>query len=199
MLSVSQQALKAIFPETKIFRIDVDTTDSSTDKQVLAELQTMLTSSANVRILSRYEKYTEMEEYLIISRVLATGLSTVFLLIGIMNFINTMVVSVNTRKHEFAILESIGMTKKQIKTVLLFEGGYYWIISFLLITTLGTGIYIPLYTAFKQVAYYAAFSYPFAQILAVAVVVLLICLAVPVITFKIDIKKTVIDRLRQDL
>ena len=193
-LYLSQQALKAIFPETKIFRIDFDTADSSKDKQVLEELQTMLASSSKVRILSRYEKYKEMDEYLFTSQVLATGLSTVFCLIGIMNFVNTMVVSVNNRRHEFAVLESIGMTKKQIQTVLLYEGGYYWLISFLLIVTLGTGIYIPLYTAFKQVAYYAAFSYPFTQILAVAVVVLLICLAVPVITFKIDIKKTVIDK-----
>lgn len=197
-LYISQQALQAIFPETKIFRVDFDTTDSSKDNQVLEELQTMLGSSSNVRILSRYEKYKEMGEYLFTSRVLATGLSVVFLLIGIMNFINTMVVSVNTRKHEFAVLESIGMTKKQIKTVLLFEGGYYWLFSFFLIATLGTGIYIPLYMAFKQAAYYAVFSYPFGQILAVAAMILLICLVVPVITFQIDIKKTVIDRLRQE-
>ena len=197
-LYISQQALQAIFPETKIFRVDFDTTDSAQDKQVLEELKTMLASSSNVRILSRYEKYKEMEEYLFTSRVLATGLSVVFLLIGIMNFINTMVVSVNTRKHEFAVLESIGMTKKQIKTVLLFEGGYYWIISFLLIATLGTGIYIPLYMAFKQAAYYAVFSYPFTQMLVIAAMVLLICLVVPVMTFQIDIKKTVIDRLNQE-
>ena len=197
-LYLSQQALKCIFSETKIFRVDFDTTDGSKDKQVLEELQTMLALSSNVRILSRYEKYKEMEGYLLTSQVLATGLSAVFLLIGIMNFINTMVVSVNTRKHEFAVLESIGMTKKQIKTVLLFEGGYYWIITFLLIATLGTGIYIPLYMAFKQAAYYAVFSYPFAQIFVIAVIVLLICLVVPVVTYKIDIRKTVIDRLRQE-
>ena len=197
-LYLSQKALKTIFPETKIFRVDFDTTDAGSDKQVLEELQAMLVSSPNVRILSRYEKYKEMEGYLFTSRVLATGLSTVFLLIGIMNFINTMVVSVNTRKHEFAVLESVGMTKKQIKIVLLLEGGSYWIISFLLIATLGTGIYIPLYRAFQQAAYYAVFRYPFAQMFAAAGMVLLICLVVPVITFQIDIQKTVIDRLRQD-
>ena len=54
-----------------------------------------------------------MAGYLLTSRIIAAGLSAVFLLIGIMNFINTMVVSVNTRKHEFATLESIGMTKKK--------------------------------------------------------------------------------------
>lgn len=197
-LYISQSALKELFSETQIFRIAFDTADSVDDKKVLEALHLMLESFNNVNILSRYEKNKEIEGYLFSARVLATGLSSVFLLIGIMNYINTMAVSVNTRKHEFAILESIGMTKKQIKTVLLLEGGYYWAISFLLITTLGAGIYIPLYMAFKKVAYYAKFNYPFAQLLAVAAIVLLICLAVPIITFNNEVNMPVINRLRHD-
>ena len=122
----------------------------------------------------------------------------VFLLIGIMNFINTMVVSVNTRKHEFATLESIGMTKKQIRNVLLWEGGYYWSISFLLLATLGTAIYIPIYSAFRRMVPYAAFHYPVISLLVVAAIVLLVCLATPVITFMQNVKQSVVERLRQN-
>lgn len=195
-LYLSQQALKSIFPETKIFRVDFDTSDGSSDKQILEGLQAMFASSPDVRILSRYEKRLEMGEYLFTSRILATGLSATFLLIGLMNFINTMVVSVNTRRYEFAVLESIGMTKKQIKTVLLWEGGCYWIIAFFLIATLGTGIYIPLYMAFRQAAYYAVFRYPFAQMLLAAGAVLLVCLAVPIVCYNKMARETVVERLR---
>ena len=149
-------------------------------------------------IQSRYEKQQEMAGYLLTSRVLATGLSAVFLLIGIMNFINTMVVSVNTRKHEFATLESIGMTKKQIRNVLLWEGGYYWSISFLLLATLGTAIYIPIYSVFRKMVPYAAFSYPVIPLLSVAAIVLLVCFVTPVITFKQGVKESVVERLRQN-
>ena len=145
-LYISEQALKKLSGATKIFRIAFDTIDSSYDKEIMAQLQSITASSSDIDIQSRYEKQQEMAGYLLASRVLAAGMSAVFLLIGIMNFINTMVVSVNTRKHEFATLESIGMTKKQIRNVLLGEGGYYWSISFLLLATLGTAIYIPIYS-----------------------------------------------------
>ena len=52
-----------------------------------------------------------MQEYLITAKVLGTGLSVILLLVGVMNFVNTMVVNVNTRRYELAVLESIGMTK----------------------------------------------------------------------------------------
>ncbi|MFZ2732064.1 MAG: FtsX-like permease family protein, partial [Blautia wexlerae] len=155
-LYISEQALEKLSGETKIFRIAFDTIDSSYDKGIMEQLQSITASSPGITILSRYEKQQEMAGYLLTSRIIAAGLSAVFLLIGIMNFINTMVVSVNTRKHEFATLESIGMTKKQIRNVLLWEGVYYWSISFLLLATLGTAIYIPIYSAFRRMVPYAA-------------------------------------------
>ena len=172
--------------------------DSSYDKGIMEQLQSITASSPGITILSRYEKQQEMAGYLLTSRIIAAGLSTVFLLIGIMNFINTMVVSVNTRKHEFATLESIGMTKKQIRNVLLWEGGYYWSISFLLLATLGTAIYIPIYSAFRRMVPYAAFHYPVISLLVVAAIVLLVCLATPVITFMQNVKQSVVERLRQN-
>lgn len=196
-LYISQQALRKFFPSTKIFRVAFDIDEGIDYNQVDEKLQNIITSS-EVNIRSRYDKYKEIEQYLFTSRVLATGISIVFLIIGVMNFINTMVVSVNTRKQEFATLESIGMTKKQIKTVLLYEGWYYWIISFLLLVTIGTGIYIPIYNGFKQVAYYAVFSYPIYHLLIVGIITLLLCLTVPIIIFNGDIKKTTIERLRQN-
>ena len=197
-LYISKQAIEKLSGETKIFRIAFDTIDSSYDKGIMEQLQSITASSPGITILSRYEKQQEMAGYLLTSRIIAAGLSAVFLLIGIMNFINTMVVSVNTRKHEFATLESIGMTKKQIRNVLLWEGGYYWSISFLLLATLGTAIYIPIYSAFRRMVPYAAFHYPVISLLVVAAIVLLVCLATPVITFMQNVKQSVVERLRQN-
>lgn len=197
-LYISKQAIEKLSGETKIFRIAFDTIDSSYDKGIMEQLQSITASSPGITILSRYEKQQEMAGYLLTSRIIAAGLSAVFLLIGIMNFINTMVVSVNTRKHEFATLESIGMTKKQIRNVLLWEGVYYWSISFLLLATLGTAIYIPIYSAFRRMVPYAAFHYPVISLLVVAAIVLLVCLATPVITFMQNVKQSVVERLRQN-
>ena len=46
--------------------------------------------------------------------------------IGIMNFFNTTATSVISRKKELALLEVMGMTKKQISKMLVAEGSYIW-------------------------------------------------------------------------
>ena len=53
------------------------------------------------------------------------ALSIIIGIIGIANFVNSILTSVITRKKEFAMLQSIGMTGKQLKRMLSFEGLYY--------------------------------------------------------------------------
>ena len=113
-----------------------------------------------------------------------------------MNFVNTMVVNVSTRRYELAVLESVGMTKKQIKRMLSMEGLYYWGISFSLVVTIGTAIFFLLYALFSKVVYYAVFSYPFIPMILVSGLVLLICLIVPILVYKTDINLPVVERLR---
>ena len=114
-------------------------------------------------------------------------LSVILLLVGVMNFVNTMVVNVNTRRYELAVLESIGMTKRQIKRMLFMEGFYYWGVSLSLAVTIGTAIFILLYMIFSKVAYYAVFSYPFIPLVLVSGLVLLICLIVPIWVYKLTL------------
>lgn len=109
---------------------------------------------------------------------------------------NTMVVNVNTRRYELAVLESIGMTKRQIKRMLFMEGFYYWGVSLSLAVTIGTAIFILLYMVFSKVAYYAVFSYPFIPLVLVSGLVLLICLIVPIWVYKTDVNLPVVERLR---
>lgn len=52
-------------------------------------------------------------------------LSIIIGLIGILNFINSMLTSIIARRQEFAMLQSIGMTGKQLHKLLIYEGLYY--------------------------------------------------------------------------
>lgn len=192
---ISQNALKEFFPAHKIFRVAFDT-DGKEDSAILRQLKAIVASEPEIEIISRYEKEIEMGGYITTTKVLGMGLSLVLLLIGVMNFINTMVVSVNTRRHEIAILESIGMTKKQIKKVLLYEGCYYFGISFALVAILGTGLYTLIYFAFKQFVPYAVFAFPILPLILISVLVLIICLSVPIMTYKSELKNSVVERLR---
>lgn len=64
--------------------------------------------------------------------IVGTALSFVIGLIGILNFVNTMLTSVVTRQREFAMMEAVGMTGKQLRRMLILEGMFYalWTVVF---------------------------------------------------------------------
>ena len=194
-LYISQAALQELFPQYRIFRVAFDT-DGQQDENILQELKLITASHSNIDIISRYERREEIRDYLVTANVLGTGLSVILLLVGVMNFVNTMAANVSTRRYELAVLEGVGMTKRQIKRMLSMEGFCYWGVSISLVSTIGTAIFIVLYEIFSKEASYAVFSYPFIPLVLVTGLVLLICLVVPIWAYKTDTKLSVMERLR---
>jgi len=52
-------------------------------------------------------------------------LSFIIGLVGVLNFLNAILTSILTRRRELAMLQSIGMTGRQLKAMLIWEGLYY--------------------------------------------------------------------------
>lgn len=81
------------------------------------------------------EKHVEIDTYknqLAVTQMSTKVMSTMaysFLiiigLIGFMNLANTMIMNIITRKHEFGVLQAVGMTNKQLSRVLFMEGFIY--------------------------------------------------------------------------
>ncbi len=46
-------------------------------------------------------------------------------LVGVLKFFNAVLTGILTRRREFAVLQSIGMTGKQLKRMLVYEGLLY--------------------------------------------------------------------------
>lgn len=53
------------------------------------------------------------------------ALALIIGLIGTLNFVNAVLTSILTRRREFAMLQSVGMTRRQLVTMLCCEGGCY--------------------------------------------------------------------------
>ena len=71
------------------------------------------------------------------SRLLLGALGAILLLAGIMNYFNVMAVGILTRQKEFAVLESLGMTKRQQRRMLVNEGVAYFILTLVLLAVPG--------------------------------------------------------------
>lgn len=67
----------------------------------------------------------EFESFRSMFLLLGGALSFIVGLVGVLNFFNAILTGIITRKREFAVLQSIGMTGKQLKTMLVYEGLFY--------------------------------------------------------------------------
>ena len=52
-------------------------------------------------------------------------LCTIIGLVGVLNFFNAIMTGILSRKREFAVLQAVGMTNRQLKTMLIYEGLFY--------------------------------------------------------------------------
>jgi putative ABC transport system permease protein len=129
--------------------------------------------------------------------VLGGMLSFIVGLVGVLNFLNAVLTGILARRREFAVLQSIGMTGKQLKTMLVWEGLYYTLSS-LAVTLLFTVIAAPV-TASVLGNMFWFFSYRFTvwPVLAVLPVFALFGACLPLLAYHFVAKRSLIERLRE--
>lgn len=170
------------------------------DKKYEEKIKLELKKMSNTRGLwfeSKSESTESFNKSQMVMNILGGGIAIILILIGILNFINIMITGINSRLKELAVLESIGMTKKQIKKMLTFEGLYYGLITIGFILTIGVGIIYGVVELTKNIADYAVFVFPTVPLIFLIIVILLICIITPSFVFKISTKQSVTERIRE--
>ena len=100
-----------------------DAASEETAERFLAELtaddlsELMYESKATLR--AEFEGFQNM--FLLLGGLLCAIIG----LVGVLNFFNAIITGILSRKREFAVLQAVGMTNKQLKTMLVYEGLYY--------------------------------------------------------------------------
>lgn len=124
------------------------------------------------------------------------SLCAVLFAIGVLNFFNTSAVSIMARSRELSLLEAVGMTKKQIRRMLTFEGVLYLGAALLLADTLGT--VAAKYMIDKTVGTYFFFQCHMSVLpsLLAFPVLLLVAFAVPGYHYQRMSRRTIMERIR---
>jgi len=160
-------------------------------------LSALLEDNADIEMVSKTDARKGLEDAKIILTVLGGGLALILAFIGVMNFINVMSVNVVSRRREFAILQSIGMTGRTLRKMLRYEGILYALTTFVLVATIGNGIAYGLFKLFQRQADYIVFQYPLIPMTAIALVILAVCVAVPEMAYRTLSRATIVERLRE--
>lgn len=133
------------------------------------------------------------------ANTLLGGLSILLTAIGIMNFANTLAAGFAFRRRELAVMESIGMTRGQMRRMLLMEGAYYWGIVMCVLLTVGSVSAWLLGEAVRMKLAYFRFFYPWQTMLALAAGMVAVCFVCVWNVYRADRERSTAEKLRQNV
>lgn len=150
----------------------------------------------NMQYESRATYAAEYESSKRTYQIVGLVISALLALIGIVNFTNTCVTSVMTRKREMAMLQSIGMTKRQQTRMLISEGFIYTALTMLFTLTIGVVLEaLGMGLLFGGSEYLRPTITVLPSLLCLPVL-LLICGLIPYVCQRVIYHKSIVERLR---
>lgn len=153
-------------------------------------------SASDVNYESKIEewKYTKKAQGNMMG--VGIGIAVILAVIGIMNYINTVSGNIQNRLTELSIMESVGMTEKQVKIMLVREGLLYALISILLASTFGLTVTYILYQSLNYGG--IPFQIPALPVFAVGCAVICVCAVTPLVIYRAAAGKgSIIERIRE--
>lgn len=165
-----------------------------------AEMEKFLADYTETNTLRYTSRATEAASFKSFKRmfvILGVALSIIVGLIGLLNFINTMITSINSRQREIAALQAIGMTGRQLCTMLIWEGVIY-IFGAAIVSLLLSMITIPFGNLIEEIFTFCDYSFTILPLVTAIPVFTIIGTMIPAIIYKNLIKKSIVERLREN-
>ena len=187
-------------------------TDSGTDAVMLYAFNT--TDEANAAMESFLADYTEnqnpqfdyeskatyvaqFESFRSMFLMLGGTLSFIIGLVGILNFFNAILTGILTRNREFAMLQSVGMTGRQLKQMLVYEGLCYSLGAALLSLAIALLMGPLVGSAVENLFWFFTYRFTILPIFLLLPVFVLLGSLVPLGIYHSVAKLTIVERLRE--
>lgn len=155
------------------------------------------TVDTSLPVTSRKTMAEQYEAETRASAVMGNTISVIIALVGVLNFINSMVTAIVSRKKEFAMIQSVGMTKRQLRKMLICEGLDYAAITLIvsyLVSTLAVGIGVRAITANE----FSTFHFTLMPLMICTPILLAFAVLIPFLCFKNLEKQSIVERLRTE-
>lgn len=155
----------------------------------------------NVRSFCDYEGRAAYEEqfngFKSMFLIMGGALSFIVGLVGVLNFLNAMLTGILTRKREFAVLQSVGMTGKQLKTMLVYEGLYYTVLSMLVSLAMTVVLGPVIGSACSDVFWFFSYRLTVLPLVVVLPIFLVLGAVTPLLVYRWAARATIVERLRE--
>lgn len=195
---VSQAGMDRINPDADIRNICINAEEGQlmTLDQAIQEIVAVAPSLMEyVSVAQAQADYAQNQRTV---ALVGNGVCILMVLMGLMNYVNVMAASVQTRRRELAMMESLGMTRRQLRAMVMWEGGIYAVLSSGLFLA-GCGILWVVFSDTHIDAGVLAFSFVWPPRLVVGLVLalLVLCPCISALAYRVSSREPVIQRLRE--
>lgn len=177
------------------YAFDTEDSANSAMEAFLADYTTNVNPQFDYESKATYA--AEFESFRSMFMLLGGALSFIVALVGVLNFFNAIFTGIMVRRREFAVLQSIGMTGRQLKTMLVYEGLFY------ALSAVGAALAIALLlspllaSALSSMFWFITYRFTITPIVAVLPAFLLLGALVPLAVYRFTAKHTIVERLRE--
>lgn len=192
---VSEDYFKKLFAEDNDHTTRVIVIDSADPVNTVEYINNL--DIENLDVFNINEQKEQMNAIVLIIAIFAYGFIIVISLIGITNVFNTINTNMRLRSKEFAMLKSIGMTKKEFNRMIRLESLFYGLKSLLIGVPLGL---LGGYAIFKATGNTIMLDYSFptmAVLISIVFVFFVVWLIMKISISKVN-KQNIIETIRND-
>ena len=169
------------------------------EEQYQQEMETYLAQDTDVAYTSILMMAATVSSVKNVVLLIGGVIGAVFALVGLINFINLVMTNIITRRHEFATMQSIGMTNRQLRKMMISESFSYVLLAGI-VGTLAAGVLgMTLVRAFVEISpssIMMTFQMTLLPALIMLVLFLVLAFIVPVIALRLFNNRSVVERLR---
>jgi putative ABC transport system permease protein len=182
------------YGETPPLQTNVNVSDADEFETWLKEYTTNV--NADIAYMSRSTLKTEFNGLQRMYTTFGGGLAAILALIGILNFINAIITSIFSRRREFAMLQSVGMTGGQLRKTLFLESAAYIILTVAFTLTVGLGLGWLIMRLIAGQVWFFKESFTALPSVICLPLLLVVCVVAPIACYAKLNRASVVERLR---
>ena len=209
---ISEKGFQKLGLTEQIFRVDLEVEEEqepllkaelagivsryNRERGNVAQGTELMMSSDMLTLDAKSDELAAERDYITSSRIVMGALCALLLMMGIANYFNVTMTSLAMRRRELAVLESLGLTRRQLRKMLLLEGIFTALLVTLGVLTVGSLLLWAEGILIKQRLAYFVFQYPTLSLALCLILLFFLCGALPLSMYRKTEKQPVVERLK---
>ncbi|MBU5310692.1 ABC transporter permease [Tissierella carlieri] len=183
-------------PFTMVYQFDVEGENITDYESFLEDYTNSIDYTLDYD--SRDKQKSDFDNYKNMFLLVGGSLSFIVALVGIVNFINSITTSIITRKREFALLQSIGMTRKQLNSMLIREGIFYSLGTMIISAIFSIVISITIIKKLTRESFFATYNFTLKPLAIALPIIIILGIILPYIINKSMVRESIVERIKRD-